>query len=151
MYNVDKVNFNRCYYSFLLNNNGGIIDDLIISKIQYKQKDFFYIVYNPAISIYLVFRFCNKWYILGEEHISHIQLQRAMVFHYQWRKWSWMLFYQGEYPMVSQSPQTNGNNLNMSKMFVTATWFAPFHPGCPIPPPFGYLLPTSTKAALPRP
>ena len=46
--NFDKVNFNRCYYSFLLNNNGGIIDDLIISKIQYQQKDFFYNVYNAS-------------------------------------------------------------------------------------------------------
>ena len=44
----DKINFNRCYYSFLLNNDGGIIDDLIISKIKYQQKDFFYIVYNAS-------------------------------------------------------------------------------------------------------
>ena len=44
----DKINFNKCYYSFLLNNDGGIIDDLIISKIKYQQKDFFYIVYNAS-------------------------------------------------------------------------------------------------------
>ena len=46
--NIEKMIFNKCFYSFLLNESGGIIDDLIISKIQYQSNDFFYIIYNAS-------------------------------------------------------------------------------------------------------
>ena len=41
-----KLEFNKSKYSFILNNNGGIIDDIIISKIIFNKNEFFYIVYN---------------------------------------------------------------------------------------------------------
>tara|TARA_Y100001970_G_C14151089_1_gene812759 strand:+ start:229 stop:1251 length:1023 start_codon:yes stop_codon:yes gene_type:complete len=46
--NLDKIAMNKCYYSFLINNSGGIIDDIIISKISYNNKFFFHIVYNAG-------------------------------------------------------------------------------------------------------
>ena len=39
---------NKSYYSFILNSNGGIIDDLIISKIRYENNEYFFIVYNAG-------------------------------------------------------------------------------------------------------
>ena len=40
--------FNKSYYSFLLNDKGGIIDDLIISKITIDKQFFYFIVYNAS-------------------------------------------------------------------------------------------------------
>ena len=39
---------NKSYYSFILNSQGGIIDDIILSKIVFQNKDYFFIVYNAA-------------------------------------------------------------------------------------------------------
>ena len=44
----DNLKINKSYYSFILNENAGIIDDLIISKIYQNNKEFFYIVYNAS-------------------------------------------------------------------------------------------------------
>lgn len=44
--NLGKLEFNKSKYSFLLNVNGGIIDDIIISKIIINDNEFFFIVYN---------------------------------------------------------------------------------------------------------
>ncbi len=44
--NLEKLEFNKSKYSFLLNVNGGIIDDIIISKIIINDNEFFFIVYN---------------------------------------------------------------------------------------------------------
>ena len=44
--NLGKLEFNRSKYSVLLNVNGGIIDDIIISKIIINDNEFFFIVYN---------------------------------------------------------------------------------------------------------
>ena len=46
--NIESMIFYKCYYSFLLNEFGGVIDDLIISKIKYQDNQFFYIVYNSS-------------------------------------------------------------------------------------------------------
>ena len=46
--NINQLLLNKSYYSFLLNDDAGIIDDLIISKILYKNNEFFYIVYNAS-------------------------------------------------------------------------------------------------------
>jgi len=45
---LDIKNFknNKSYYSFILNLNGGVIDDIIISKITYNNNYYFFIVYN---------------------------------------------------------------------------------------------------------
>ena len=39
---------NKSYYSFILNKNGGIIDDIILSKIIYKGSEKIFIVYNAS-------------------------------------------------------------------------------------------------------
>ena len=39
---------NKCHYSFILNSNGGIIDDIMFSKIEFDNKEFAYIVYNSS-------------------------------------------------------------------------------------------------------
>ena len=43
---LGKLEFNKSKYSFILNNNGGVIDDIIISKIIIKKNEFIFIVYN---------------------------------------------------------------------------------------------------------
>ena len=47
---LDLYNFknNKSSYSFILNQTGGIIDDIIISKIKYNDKYYFFIVYNAS-------------------------------------------------------------------------------------------------------
>jgi len=39
---------NKSYYSFILNSHGGVIDDIILSKITYQNNQYFFIVYNSA-------------------------------------------------------------------------------------------------------
>ena len=51
---------NRCHYSFFLNSNGGIIDDIMLSKIKVANKDYIYIVYNCARKKFLNKIFVNK-------------------------------------------------------------------------------------------
>ena len=46
--NFSNLKMNKSYYSFLLNEKGGVIDDLIISKIFYKENYFYFIVYNSG-------------------------------------------------------------------------------------------------------
>ena len=46
--NIENLKIGKSYYSFLLNINGGIIDDLIISRIKYQNHEFFFIVYNAS-------------------------------------------------------------------------------------------------------
>ena len=46
--NLKKIISNKCHYSFILNSNGGILDDIMFSKIKFENKDFAYIVYNSS-------------------------------------------------------------------------------------------------------
>ena len=46
--NFDRSKNNKSYYSFILNDQGGIIDDLIISKILFNNKEYFFLVYNAG-------------------------------------------------------------------------------------------------------
>jgi len=46
--NLNSLQLNKSYYSFLLNDKGGIIDDLILSNISFEKNIFFYIVYNSS-------------------------------------------------------------------------------------------------------
>ena len=39
---------NKSYYSFILNSNGGVIDDIMLSKIKYQNLDYLFIVYNAG-------------------------------------------------------------------------------------------------------
>ena len=47
---LDLVNIpsNKCHYSFILNSNGGIVDDIMLSKIDYDNNKNVYMVYNSS-------------------------------------------------------------------------------------------------------
>ena len=45
---IENLETNKSYYSFMLNSKGGVIDDLIISKILYDDRECFFIVYNAV-------------------------------------------------------------------------------------------------------
>jgi len=46
--NLNDLKLHKSYYSFLLNYKGGIIDDLMISKISFENNIFYFIVYNAS-------------------------------------------------------------------------------------------------------
>ena len=46
--NLDKLKINTSSYSFILNQEGGIIDDIIISKLTIDNLTYFFIVYNAS-------------------------------------------------------------------------------------------------------
>ena len=47
--NLNRLKIGKCYYSFILNNKGGIIDDLIISKLKSKKNGtYFNLVLNAS-------------------------------------------------------------------------------------------------------
>ena len=46
--NITNLKINKSLYSFILNNRGGIIDDIILSKIIYLNVEYIYIVYNAS-------------------------------------------------------------------------------------------------------
>ncbi len=45
---LGKLSVNKSYYSFILNEKGGIIDDIIISVIDLNDNQYLYVVYNSA-------------------------------------------------------------------------------------------------------
>ena len=42
---IKLLQFNKCHYSFILNSYGGVVDDIMLSKIKIEDKEFIYIVY----------------------------------------------------------------------------------------------------------
>lgn len=46
--NLRNLKNNKSYYSFILNFQGGIVDDIILSMIKFQNQDYFYIVYNAS-------------------------------------------------------------------------------------------------------
>ena len=46
--NLNNISSNKCHYSFILNSNGGIVDDIMLSKFLYDQNKYIYIVYNAS-------------------------------------------------------------------------------------------------------
>ena len=57
--NIQKIQPNKCHYSFILNNNGGIVDDIMLSKINLQNQENIYIVYNASRKIILNKIFSN--------------------------------------------------------------------------------------------
>ena len=57
--NIKKIQPNKSHYSFMLNKNGGIIDDIMISKINVNNQENIYIVYNASRKIILNEIFSN--------------------------------------------------------------------------------------------
>jgi len=46
--NLKTLKNNKSYYSFIINTQGGVIDDIILSKITYQNKKYLFIVYNSS-------------------------------------------------------------------------------------------------------
>ena len=45
---IKLLQFNKCHYSFILNSHGGVVDDIMLSKIKIEDNEFIYIVYNAS-------------------------------------------------------------------------------------------------------
>ena len=74
--NIKKIQPNKCHYSFILNNNGGIIDDIMISKINVNNQENIYIVYNASRKIILnkIFsNICDNYSIINNNCLIAIQ------------------------------------------------------------------------------
>ena len=48
------MQFNKCHYSFILNSHGGVVDDIMLSKIKIEDEEFIYIVYNASRKKFLM-------------------------------------------------------------------------------------------------
>ena len=46
--NLKNIPSNKCHYSFILNSNGGIVDDIMLSKFLFDQSEYIYVVYNAS-------------------------------------------------------------------------------------------------------
>ena len=46
--NFNNLHLNKSYYTFILNNKGGIIDDIILSFIELKNDKYIFIVFNAS-------------------------------------------------------------------------------------------------------
>ena len=46
--NINNIPSNKCHYSFMLNKKGGIVDDIMMSKININNQENIYIVYNAS-------------------------------------------------------------------------------------------------------
>ena len=80
--NLKKLKINKSYYSFLINENGGIIDDLIISKILSEGNEFFYIVYNSSRKIIdeKIFKNClSKFIFLDKNSLIAVQGPKSEI------------------------------------------------------------------------
>ena len=74
--NIKKIPSNKCHYSFILNKKGGIIDDIMISKININNQENIYIVYNASRKKILneIFNnICDNYSILDNRCLIAIQ------------------------------------------------------------------------------
>ena len=51
MRNLRKLKLFKSVYTFILNKKGGIVDDLIISKVKIDNLEYFFLVYNASRKI----------------------------------------------------------------------------------------------------
>ena len=73
---LKKIPFNRCKYSFILNEKGGIIDDIMLSKLDDNNHQSFYIVYNASRKLILdeIFKkICKDYNIVNSRCLIAIQ------------------------------------------------------------------------------
>lgn len=74
--NLKKIPSNKCHYSFILNKKGGIVDDIMISKININDQENIYIVYNASRKKILneIFNnICENYSILNNRCLIAIQ------------------------------------------------------------------------------
>ena len=73
---IINLKINNSFYSFILNDRGGIIDDLIISKIIVDNSEYFFIVYNSSrkkIDEEIFVKRTNNYLILKDHSLLAIQ------------------------------------------------------------------------------
>ena len=73
---LSNIKKNKCYYSFLLNNQGGVIDDIILSKINYQNIEYLFIVYNAGRKKedeYIFSKILSDYIILNNHSLLAIQ------------------------------------------------------------------------------
>ena len=71
-----NIKINKCYYSFILNQNGGIVDDIILSKIKLNDLEKILIVYNSSrknIDEKIFFAITSNSKILNENTLIALQ------------------------------------------------------------------------------
>jgi len=74
--NINKIPSNKCHYSFILNKKGGIIDDIMLSKIQVNNQENIYIVYNASrkkILNEIFINICSNYTIINDRCLIAIQ------------------------------------------------------------------------------
>jgi len=74
--NLQKIPLNKCHYSFILNQKGGIIDDVMFSKLIINNQENFYIVYNASrknILDQIFNEICNNCNIIKNRCLIAIQ------------------------------------------------------------------------------
>ena len=74
--NLKKIQSNKCHYSFILNKEGGIVDDIMLSKIYINKKENIYIVYNASrkkILNEIFSNICENYSIINNRCLIAIQ------------------------------------------------------------------------------
>ena len=74
--NIKTIQINKCYYSFILNKKGGIIDDIMLSKININNQENIFIVYNASRKKILndIFsNICDNYSIISNRCLIAIQ------------------------------------------------------------------------------
>jgi aminomethyltransferase len=74
--NIKKIPSNKCHYSFILNEQGGIVDDIMMSKININNQENIYIVYNASrkkILNEIFSNICENYFILNNRCLIAIQ------------------------------------------------------------------------------
>ena len=73
---LKKIPLNKCHYSFILNQKGGIVDDLMLSKLDDNNQESFYIVYNASrkqILDEIFSKICENYNIINNRCLIAIQ------------------------------------------------------------------------------
>ena len=73
---LSNLKLNNSFYSFILNDRGGIIDDIIISKIIIDNSEYFFLVYNASrknIDEEIFIKKTNNYLILKDHSLLAIQ------------------------------------------------------------------------------
>ena len=74
--NINNIPSNKCHYSFMLNKKGGIVDDIMMSKININNQENIYIVYNASrkkILNEIFSNICENYSILKNRCLIAIQ------------------------------------------------------------------------------
>ena len=74
--NIKKIQSNKCHYSFILNKKGGIVDDIMASKMNINNQENIYIVYNASrkkILNKIFSNICENYSIINNRSLIAIQ------------------------------------------------------------------------------